>query len=103
MAMATSEQWKKRVAAWKRSGLTARQFALRHGLSAQQLHNWSSKLGAAVVAKGKRKGPMPTVSLLRVVPQKRAQAASTVRLRIGTATVDVDCGFDEARLHGDVW
>lgn len=45
--MATRSEWEKRVERWKSSGLSAAEFAARHGYKAQQLHWWSWKLGTS--------------------------------------------------------
>ena len=50
MARATREQWAKRVESWKRSGLTAEQFAGREGLCVSTLYWWSSALQRKSVA-----------------------------------------------------
>lgn len=97
--MAKADDWRKRVAAWKRSGLTAREFAARNNLSAQQLHNWSWRLGGSIDRKQATKRAANAVRLLRVIPQKKIHAAPTIRLRIGKATVEVDAQFDEVLLR----
>ena len=43
--MATRSVWQKRVEQWKSSGMSAAEFAERHGWRAQQLYWWSWKLG----------------------------------------------------------
>ncbi len=43
MKRKTREQWFELVGRWKSSGLTARQFAERHGLRASTLLSWSSR------------------------------------------------------------
>ena len=45
--MATRSVWQKRVEQWKSSGLSAAEFAERHGWRAQQLYWWSWKLGTS--------------------------------------------------------
>ena len=49
--MATSQrdpvrerQWRERVASWKSSGLTVREFCLRHGLTEASFHFWKREL-----------------------------------------------------------
>jgi transposase len=48
--MATRAEWTERVKRWKRSGLSAAEFARREGLKAKHLHWWSWKLGASDAA-----------------------------------------------------
>jgi len=45
--MATRSVWQKRVEQWKSSGVSAAEFAERHGWRAQQLYWWSWKLGTS--------------------------------------------------------
>jgi hypothetical protein len=40
-------EWSKRVARWRASGLTASEFASRHGFNVTTLRWWSSRLGRA--------------------------------------------------------
>jgi transposase len=42
--MASRDEWTRRVARWRRSGLTANQFASREGLQLPSLYWWSSTL-----------------------------------------------------------
>lgn len=46
MARTSREAWAKRVERWKASGLTAAEFAARHGLAATSLKWWKWRLGA---------------------------------------------------------
>jgi hypothetical protein len=45
------QEWARRVAAWRRSGETAKVFASRHGWNASSLHWWSSQ-GRRVPSEG---------------------------------------------------
>lgn len=42
--MANAKIWKRRVAAWKASGLTATAFCAREGLGRRALHHWVGRL-----------------------------------------------------------
>lgn len=46
MAKTSREVWAKRVVRWKASGLTAAEFASRHGITATSLHWWNWRLAA---------------------------------------------------------
>jgi hypothetical protein len=100
--MPSAKEWKKRVADWKRSGLTGPQFAASGGFSAQQLHNWASKFGVKVGRAKRRPKTVGAVRFLRVVPQRPAVPASipppALQVRVGKACVEVRYGFDEATL-----
>lgn len=37
-------QWRERVSAWAKSGLTVRDFCLRHGVTATSFHYWRREL-----------------------------------------------------------
>lgn len=58
MARATRHEWAKRVDQWRRSGLTAKQFAARAGISARSLSWWKWQL-----ARGARTAP-PVVEVV---------------------------------------
>lgn len=45
--MATRSVWQKQIKQWKSSGVSAAEFAERHGWRARQLYWWSWKLGAS--------------------------------------------------------
>jgi transposase len=45
MKRATRAEWARRVARWRRSGLSAKEFAAREGFNASTLTFWSWKLG----------------------------------------------------------
>jgi transposase len=63
MAQKASEVWATRVERWRRSGLTAAQFAAREGINRHTLAYWKWKL---------RHGPQPP-------PRRESQSAGVVR------------------------
>lgn len=70
---ATGEEWAKRVAAWRASGLTAKQFAAEIGARASTLRWWVWHLGAG----GKKAEPRGRRGFVEVVaPWSGARAAS---------------------------
>lgn len=68
--MATRAEWTGRVKRWKRSGLSAAEFARREGLKAKQLHWWNWKLGASDTA--------PTPDEPRFLPVRVVSAPAPV-------------------------
>lgn len=88
--MATRETWAARVRLWKRSGLTAAEFAEREGLNAGTLTWWSSQLGRSALSR-------PPV--VEVVMASRADAARSLEVVLASGLrVRVPIGFDEATL-----
>ncbi len=90
--MATRETWAARVRDWKRSGLTAADYAERERLSAGTLRWWSSRLGRLAPART----PPPVVE---VTLAQGAVAASALEVVLASgARVVVPLGFDETTL-----
>jgi len=79
--MATRAEWTERVKRWKRSGLSAPEFARREGLKAKQIH-WSGCRAVdaggaggdfALVARHERAGPRrPSARLVTTVGSREA-------------------------------
>lgn len=90
--MATRETWAARVREWKRSGLTAADYAEREGLNASTLTWWSSELGKTALAV-----PRPPVVEVEMMVAQRSASALEVVLASGVR-VAVPVGFDEATL-----
>ena len=88
--MATRETWAARVREWKRSGLTAADYAEREGLNASTLTWWSSELGRAALT-------VPRPPVVEVMVAQRSASALEVVLPSGVK-VAVPIGFDEATL-----
>jgi hypothetical protein len=83
MARETREVWARRVRRWKKSGLTAKDFAAREGVNAKTLSYWRWKLGARPPVESRRsQNPKTTrASFVEVVPEVAAKpvlAASEV-------------------------
>jgi hypothetical protein len=78
------------VREWRRSGLTAARFGEQHGLSAQQLHNWSWRFGSQ---RSERKStPTEALRLLRVelsASQQRATGRADAQNSVATATLEL--------------
>lgn len=90
--MATRETWAARVGEWKRSGLTAAEFAKREGLNAGTLTWWSSRLGRSALA-------LSRPPVVEVMVASRADAARALEVVLASGLrVGVPIGFDEATL-----
>lgn len=99
VGMARRTDWAKRVAAWKRSGLTAVEFGERTGTLPKKLYWWSWFLkrregttgGRTVVAqKSRADGFLPVVlrpKATRVAPEVRDIAAARVEVGFGNGCV----------------
>lgn len=100
MAGSKRATWAKRVEQWKRSGLTAKQFAARAGLNAGTLSYWKWRLGKEAregkpsgTALAKRGEP---VSFVEVSPLP--VATGRLEVGVGRYTVAVEHGFDTGAL-----
>ncbi len=89
--MATRDTWAARVRNWKRSGLTAADYADREALNAGTLKWWSSQLNRTTPATSR-----PPVVEVTVAPT-RAESSLEVVLVSGVRLA-VPVGFDEATL-----
>ena len=81
--MATRAEWTERVKRWKRSGLSAAEFARREGLKAKQLHWWNWKLGASDSAPAPDE---PRFLPVRVVSAPARAAASSTPAALVTTS-----------------
>lgn len=77
--------WKRHVIGWRASGETARQYSTRHGLSANTLGWWASRL--------KRNGEFPEAAM-RWAKVELATATRPIVVRVGRARIAVERGFD---------
>ena len=100
--MADVEAWSKRLAEWRASGLTAKEFCAKHDLRLSGLRYWTYRLRAAEKASKPsavrlvpvtvkpQDAPPPT---LQVEPPK-----SAVTIELGAARIMVPAGVDRATL-----
>lgn len=95
--MSKASEWSGRVAEWRASGLTSKEFCKGRAYSAQHLLHWSSVLGrkARAVSETANK-----VGLVRMVRREREDAAPScaVMVRVGGAIVEVQRGVDASTL-----
>lgn len=85
------QQWRDRLAAWRRSGLSVRAFCARHGLSQPSFYAWRRELA-------KRDAARPAFVPVHVLPEPARQAALSVLLA-GGRSIRVAPGFDVATLR----
>jgi transposase len=97
--MSRAAEWKVRVAEWRASGLTAKDFCVEREYSAQNLLYWSSTLR-------RRDGEQPRagrdVALARVVgrehPERKPKMPAAIVVRTRAARVEVRPGVDATTL-----
>jgi len=100
--MADVEAWAKRVAEWRASGLTAKDFCAKHDLQLSSLRYWTYRLRAAV-----KPSETTAVRLLPVAikpqdaPQSIPQAEPhkpALTVELGAARIVVPVGVDRTTL-----
>jgi Transposase len=85
------QQWRDRLAAWRRSGLSVRAFCARHGLSQPSFYAWRRELA-------QRDAARPTFVPVQVLAEPARPEALTVLLP-GGRSIRVAPGFDAATLR----
>ena len=91
---ATREKWRERVAQWRSSGQTAREFAARRGVNASTLSHWAWRLrqeprGGAALAR------VPTM----IEVHARPVADDRFEIELGGRRVRVPPSFDVDSLR----
>ena len=105
----TEAKWASRVAAWRESGQSAREFVVGRGYAPTTLKWWSHQLGAtaktaAASAPSASEGTMvPKIDLVRVIHSPKRggveRLAGTTVVELETIRVRVEPGVDEATLR----
>jgi transposase len=96
--MADAELWKKRVAEWRASGLSAAEYYKGQEFTTGPLYRWSSRLAEA--ARGEASPAVPLVRLVRgpkptdTPPVETAPRAAEVIIEVKGAHVLVPRGAD---------
>ncbi len=98
-------QWEKRVAGWRRSGLTAEQYAESTGLNVGTLRHWSWRLKRDGLGVGGADGRRPrtewmtpaATSLVEVVGNASMESRFELELTCGRRVL-VPSGFDAGEL-----
>jgi hypothetical protein len=93
----TEEKWSARIAAWKASGKSIREFAEGEGFAISTFRWWSSRLK---VMKRKAASP-PRVAMARVLrtASPRLDARACVFVEVSGARIAVERGFDADLLR----
>jgi hypothetical protein len=88
------EQWQERVAQWRSSGMTAREFAARNRIKVHTLRHWAWKLG-------RERGDVTSVARVPSLIEIHAGAATDDRFEIelGGRRVRVPSSFDADALR----
>ena len=98
--MANAELWKKRVADWRASGLSAAEYCKGQEFTTGPLYRCSSRLAEA--AHGEASPPVPLVRLVRgtqpSAPVEAAPRAAQVIIEVQGARVLVPPGADVATV-----
>jgi transposase-like protein len=85
--------WKQAVARWKRSGLTASEFAAREGVSARTLSWWTSTLRRGTrAARGSGEGAVAPIEI--ELPRARSGGDAYLEIAVGGAVIRVEVGAD---------
>ena len=111
--MARASEWRKRIAEWRASGLSAAKFAESLGCSAHQVWNWAAKFrgedaartteATAAVQVGRVVAhSIPLARVLRAPRQesfeKPAASATAMAVEVGGMRLVVPSGFDRGTL-----
>jgi hypothetical protein len=92
----TKSTWRRHVASWRASGLTADEFAAAHGVKAATLRWWASQL-----KREERSDDAPSVRMARVIRAPAppvARGAVIVDVPEVRARVTVEAGVERATL-----
>ncbi|HEX8011341.1 MAG TPA: hypothetical protein VF814_10450 [Casimicrobiaceae bacterium] len=97
----TKITWRRRVASWRASGLTADEFAAAHGLKAPTLRWWASQLKREERSHESPLVESPLVRMARVIRAPAppvARGAVIVDVLDARARVTVETGVERATL-----
>lgn len=89
--MASAAEWTKRVAAWRKSGLSAGEFSAARGFAERTLRYWAWRIEKAARAKPE---PLRIVQVVR----RRDPTSTGVTIEVNGARVTVGAGVDRATL-----
>jgi transposase len=111
--MAKASEWRRRIAEWRASGLSAAKFAESRGCSVHQVWNWAAKFRKEDVARTAEMAgaaqPRPvaahSIPLARVLraprqefAEKPASAPGAMAVEVGGMRLVVPSGFDRGTL-----
>jgi transposase len=95
--MTKQPDWAGEVAAWRTSGLAARQFCEGRGYSATRLYWWSSQLKRMEGATKKKSIPLARV-VRRRDGERSGLRGTPIIVQVGQARVEVTADADRAAL-----
>jgi transposase len=87
--------WKAEIAAWRASGMSAREFCEGRGYAAGRLYWWSSQLKRTTRGSAHQNG----VALARIVRKEVSSKGAPVVVQVGQARVEVPVNVDRAALQ----
>lgn len=93
--MATEQEWRSRVAAWRASGLTGKQFAADKTYSVDSLYAWHRRLSAPPTPT-----PQPALRIARVIPAPSLSSAPTITIERAGFRVTLTGAFDARTFDG---
>ena len=89
--MANAAEWKKRVQAWRKSGLSAGEFSAGRDFAERTLRYWAWRVEKAPAAAAELEPP-------RIVQIARTRSTSGVTIEVNGARVTVGAGVDRETL-----
>ncbi len=93
-------EWSDRVRRWRRSRLTAREFAARAGLNAGTLMYWASRLKREAATPTQAASSEPEPLRLPLVELRATVGADDFELELGAGRrLRIPAGFDAAALE----
>jgi len=101
--MANASEWRKRVAAWRASGLSAEQFCADTEYTTASLWHWSSRLGREGKT-GRGRPPSripsePSVAVARLVRAGEGSSPGSVVVELNGARIEVRGAVPAATLR----
>jgi hypothetical protein len=96
--MTTSSEWAQRVAAWKASGLSGREFCRELEYTSQDLSWWSSRLRRRATQSSENGPRVPLARVVRSVASTPTPTAASVVIELAGARVELRAGVDRTTL-----
>jgi hypothetical protein len=100
--MAKASEWAARVAEWRASGVTAKDFCAGRGYAPSSLLGWSSRLGREKKRSEQTRAKRSTVRFARVVrsgPHRSAEVPAALLVEVGGARIHVNGRADSEALR----
>jgi len=91
------KKWEARVAAFRASGEKATCWCKANEVNRRQLYTWMKRLGGSSERTLSAK-PTPFIPVV-VTPEAETRPASAIRIRLGSAIIEVDAGFNATLLR----